>query len=343
MTASNDTGCRVRPPWVSMPPPRRTSFCRPSSEGSKLNQDVAAPISRNRSVHWPELLALLFLTLAWGCNWPVAKLGVSHMPPLYFRALGTLGGVAVLWCFARIKGSSLNVPKHQRVRLVLLAIPNMVIWYALVSIALVYVPAGRTAILAFTMPAWAALLGVLGFGERPDRLALVGVSLSLFATGLLVTGAGVGAAGLLPIALILTAAVSWAVGTILLRARPIDTDTTALTLWMLVVTALVLVAASGVFEFDRWVRPDRDGWIAIGYNAVIVVGFGNIAWFALARRLPPVLSGLSSMMIPVVGVLSSMALVGEHPAATDWLALLLVAAALMISVVPRPRRAIQTG
>jgi drug/metabolite transporter (DMT)-like permease len=281
---------------------------------------------------------LLFLTLAWGCNWPIAKLGVTHLPPLYFRAIGTAGGVAVLFCFARFKGLSLHVPRHQRVRLVLLAIPNMVLWYALVTIALVYVPAGRTAILAFTMPAWAALFGLFGLGERPDRASLIGVGLSLFATLLLVAGANLGAKQLLPVGLILAAAIAWALGTIMLRTRPVDVDTTALTLWMLVVTALVLTLLSALSEIGRWRAPDRDGWMAIGYNAVIVVGFGNIAWFALARRLPAVLSGLSSMMIPVVGVLSSMALVGERPAATDWLALLLVAAALLISVVPWPRR-----
>jgi drug/metabolite transporter (DMT)-like permease len=289
-----------------------------------------------------QLFALLFLTLAWGCNWPVAKLGVSHMPPLYFRAIGTTGGVAVLFCFARLRGISLAVPRHLRLRLVMLAIPNMVLWYTLVTIALVDVPAGRTAILAFTMPAWAALFGLFGFGERPDRLALVGVALSLVATLLLVTGASLGIAQLLPVALILTAAIAWAFGTILLRIWPLDIETTALTMWMLVVTALVLTLASALSEFGQWVRPDREGWIAISYNAVIVVGFGNIAWFALARRLPPVLSGLSSMMIPVVGVLSSMAMVGEHPAAADWLALVLVAAALLISVVPRPRRRVHS-
>ena len=89
-----------------------------------------------------NLLALLFLTLAWGGNWPVAKLGVSAMPPLWFRALGTAGGVLVLYCFARLRGINLFVPRGMRIRLVALALPNMVLWYALVSIALVTVPAG---------------------------------------------------------------------------------------------------------------------------------------------------------------------------------------------------------
>ena len=285
-----------------------------------------------------NLLALLFLTLAWGGNWPVAKLGVSAMPPLWFRALGTAGGVLVLFCFARVRGIDLLVPKGKRLRLVALALPNMVLWYALVSIALVTVPAGRAAILGFTMPAWVALLGLFGFGERPDRLSLVSVALSLVATGLLVGASALAVGQSLAIGLIVLAAMSWAVGTILLRRWPIDIDTTALTLWMLLTTALALFILSALFERANWVVPDRAGCYAIGYNAVIVVGFGNIAWFALARRLPPVVSGLSTMMIPVVGVFSSILMVGEVPGKRDWIALTLVAIALFLAVAPRPRQ-----
>ncbi len=284
-----------------------------------------------------NLLALLFLTLAWGGNWPVAKLGVSAMPPLWFRALGTAGGVLVLFCFARLRGIRLFVPRDKRLRLVALALPNMVLWYALVSIALVTVPAGRAAILGFTMPAWVALLGLFGFGERPDRLSLASVVLSLFATALLVGGTTLHAGQSFAIALIVLAAISWAVGTILLRRWPIEIDTTALTLWMLLTTAIALLLLSALFERSHWVMPERAGWYAIAYNALVVVGFGNIAWFALARRLPPVVSGLSTMMIPVIGVFSSILMVGEVPGASDWVALTLVALALFLSVVPRPR------
>lgn len=45
----------------------------------------------------PRQLALLVgLTLAWGLNWPVMKLGVTHFPPLSFRALSMLLGLPVL-------------------------------------------------------------------------------------------------------------------------------------------------------------------------------------------------------------------------------------------------------
>ncbi len=297
------------------------------------------PPYKNQRATPAQLFALLFLTLAWGGSWPVVKLGVSSMPPLWFRGLGTAGGVLVLFVYACLRGISLRVPTGKRVTMLLLAIPNMVIWYSLVTVALVSVPAGRAAILGFTMPAWVALLGLCGVGERPDRLSLLGVALALLATGLLVAGAPLPPGQGLAIAALLAAAISWALGTILLRRWPIEIDTTALTLWMLLVTAIALFALSALLERGQWAMPEAAAWWAIGYNALVVLGFGNIAWFSIARRMPPVLSGLSTMMIPVVGVFSSIVMVGEQPARYDWIALILVAGALLLSVVPRPRRA----
>jgi len=292
---------------------------------------------RSRSLAIKRALALVFLTLAWGGNWPVAKLGIEHLPPLWFRFLGTFGGALVLFAFARSRGMSLVVPKGARVRVALLAIPNMVLWYTLATWALVVLPPGRAAILGFTMPAWAALLGMLFEGERPDRLGWLGVIAGIVAAALLVGSTRDLGHQPVGVFLMLTAAVSWAFGTLALRRWPVNVGTVALTFWMLVAAALTMLVLSAMLEFRGWVVPALGGWLPILYNAVLVVGFGNIAWFDLARRLPPWASGLSSMMIPALGVFSSMAILGERPSPSDWMALVLVIAALVTAVVPRRR------
>jgi drug/metabolite transporter (DMT)-like permease len=53
-----------------------------------------------------------------------------------------------------------------------------------------------------------------------------------------------------------------------------------------------------------------------------------VAWARLARSLPPAASGLSVMLIPVVGVFSSLWLLGETPYWQDYAALLLILVAL---------------
>ncbi|MEX1166710.1 MAG: hypothetical protein WEK74_07560 [Hydrogenophaga sp.] len=47
-----------------------------------------------------QLWGLLALTLMWGINWPMMKLSLQELSPLFFRASTmTLGG---LWLFAYV-------------------------------------------------------------------------------------------------------------------------------------------------------------------------------------------------------------------------------------------------
>ena len=43
-----------------------------------------------------QLVLLVPLTLIWGINWPVMKLGVADYPPLAFRSLSLWLGLPVL-------------------------------------------------------------------------------------------------------------------------------------------------------------------------------------------------------------------------------------------------------
>jgi threonine/homoserine efflux transporter RhtA len=54
----------------------------------------------------------------------------------------------------------------------------------------------------------------------------------------------------------------------------------------------------------------------------------------LARKLPPAASGLSVMMIPVLGVFSGMWMLDEQPSWQDYAALALILVALSTVLLP---------
>ncbi|MDQ2916871.1 MAG: DMT family transporter, partial [Pseudomonadota bacterium] len=66
------------------------------------------------------------------------------------------------------------------------------------------------------------------------------------------------------------------------------------------------------------------------YNIFFAGTVANLAWFMLARTLPVAVSSLSSLPVPVVGVISGMILLGERPGWPEWVALGLVVVALFI-------------
>jgi drug/metabolite transporter (DMT)-like permease len=58
-----------------------------------------------------DLVLLVFLTLFWGINWPIMKIGVLDFPPLTFRVLGMLGGLPAIWLVARMQNISLVISR----------------------------------------------------------------------------------------------------------------------------------------------------------------------------------------------------------------------------------------
>jgi drug/metabolite transporter (DMT)-like permease len=283
-----------------------------------------------------DLVLLALLTLAWGLNWPVMKFGLVSFPPMLFRALVLGGGVGVLWVWMRSRKIPLAVPSGQWLTILWLAIPNVIIWQVLSVLALRLLPSGRAAILGYTMPVWAMVFSVALYGERPLPRHWLGVSAALIGILLLLATELTQLAGSpLGTLLMLVAAATWGLGTVQLQRHSIDLGTVTLGFWMLASAVPVVVVATLVFETALWRAPSALEWGSILYNAFVAIAFCHIAWFRLARLLPPVVSGLSVMMIPVLGVFSSMVLLGERPHWQDYIALLLILVALATVLLPR--------
>jgi drug/metabolite transporter (DMT)-like permease len=283
-----------------------------------------------------DTVLLVLLTLAWGFTWPVMKYGVREFPPLLFRTICIAGALMILAAVARLTSIPLALPRSDWLDIVKLAVPNVVVWHSAVILALTLLPAGRSAILGYTMPLWAALIGALWFGEHPPARHWVGVAAALLATGMLLSSELTSLAGHPTGALLmLFAAAAWGYGTHLARRHAIHVPELAAIFWMLVLGLLVLLSASLAFELGRWRMPRPDEWAAIAFNSSVSMAFCHVAWLRLARRLPPAASGLSMMMIPALGVFSSMWLLGERPHWQDLVALGLIVFSLATVLLPQ--------
>lgn len=284
-----------------------------------------------------DWILLILLTLAWGINWPIMKIGVRDFPPLTFRALCMLGGLPVIWLAARAQRVALTIaPCHVRV-IARLTVSNMLIWHVCVILGVKLLSSGRAAILGYTMPVWAVLCGLIFFGERVTRIAWLGVGFALAGALLLLSSEFATLRGQpLGSLLVLVGAAGWGYGTVAMRRSQLPIATIALTFWMLALTTLLLGTAAIVFEHSAWRLPTHAEWGAILYNAVVIFGFAHVVWFRLARTLPPVASSLSVMMIPILGVFSGAWMLGETPHWPDYAAMLLILAA-MSTVLLKPR------
>ncbi|MBU3740172.1 MAG: DMT family transporter [Rhodoferax sp.] len=281
---------------------------------------------------------LVLLTLIWGVNWPVMKLGVTHYPPLSFRALSMWLGLPVLALGLRLQGRALRVARSDWPELLKLAAANMFVWHALIIVAVRSLSSGRAAILGYSMPIFSALLGAWIFGNRLVPRAWAGVAAAALGVLLLLWHEFTHLAGSpAGVAMALMAALAWAYGTHLLRRTRLQVPTLTICFWMTVMTALLMSLLALLFERDQWTLPPTPTGLAILYNAVLIFGLAHAIWYSLARDLPPVASTLSVMLIPVLGVFSGALALGEVLHWQDWAAVLLMVLAIASVLWPARR------
>ena len=283
-------------------------------------------------------LPMAILALIWGCNWPVLKLGVAELPPLTFRSL-TLPFAAVgMLAVARLSGESIAIPRAWWPRVAALAFFNIAGWNGLVLFGVQQLPAGRSAILAYTMPVWATLVAMMVLHEPLGRRKVIGLLLGMIGMALLL-GEDFALLRRSPFgaAMILGAAILWSIGTVLLRKWKPPIPQNTLSGWMMLVGWLPLVVAAPFFDdvgLARLASVSWLAWFAIGYNIFLAGTLAHWAWFTLARTLPVAVSGLSSLPVPVVGVFAGMVVLGERPGTAEWLALLFVIGSLVAVLWP---------
>ena len=284
-----------------------------------------------------QLVVLVLLTLVWGVNWPVLKLGVQAFPPLTFRALSLLLGLPLMALVLRMQKLPLWLPRGQWGPVLWLGLFNAVFWHALIIVAIPMLSSGRAAILGHTMPIFSALLGALFFHDRLPARGWAGVAAAATGVLLLLWNEMASMGGRpLGVLIMLTAAAIWALGTRMLRRAHLDVPTLTLTFWMVVEATVVVSVLGLLFERDQWHLPGATATWAILFNAVLAIGFAQTAWFYLARSLPPLASTLSVMMIPVLGVFSGALWLGEQLHWQDWAAVGLMTVAIASVLWPAP-------
>ncbi len=260
---------------------------------------------------------LLVTTAAWGCNWPVMKLLMREWPPFSFRILAGGGAVLLLLGIARWQGDALLPPRGQWRRLAVASLLNVASWSVVAPLSLFWLDASEAAIIAYTMPIWATLLAWPFLGERPTGPRLAGLGLGLAGVALLMAGplATLPAAQVLAklpgVGFMLLTALMFAGGTVFTKRFPLAMPPLPLVAWQLAIGLAPVVVIGLGFEQVRWSGITALGWGCLAYVGIIAQGLAYLAWFRALKRLPASTAAIGSLLVPVLGVLSSALVLGE--------------------------------
>ncbi len=290
----------------------------------------------------PKALALLaLLTLVWGTNWPLFPIVLKEMSVWTFRAISlSAGGALLLWA-AKLRGQSLAVPRRDWFLLVSAAFGYLAVWNVASAYSAMLIPSGQSAVLGFTMPLWLALLSWAFMGQRFTPRLLLALAFGAAGVALLmVPSFAAYAQAPLGMGLGLLAGLGWAVGTLVLKRRPIPIPTTVLTGWQLLLTA-VPVTFGALFLAEPHALPTPKVMALVAYIVVVPMCVGNLCWFAIVGMLPANVAGLSSIMVPVVAMVSGAIVHGEPLGLAQWAAIGCTVVALSLVLLAPQRSAKQ--
>lgn len=265
------------------------------------------------------------------------KVAVSELSPWTFRIFCVVvsgGGLLVL---AALAGERLALPRPFWLPLLWTALLGVTGWHMLSAFGLQHIEGGRGAIVAFTMPVWAAILSALLLRERIDRRRLAALALGMLGIAVLIGPdvAGLGRSPLGPL-LMIGAAMCWAGSIVLLKVPRWPIGIMALSGWQLIVGGLPIIVIGFLVE----PHPDlsRLTWAGIGatlYAATVALIFCFAAYNKVVTMLPATAAAISSLAIPVVGLLSSAWLLGEPAGWREFLSLGFVLGGMTLVLLPR--------
>ena len=263
------------------------------------------------------------------------NLALGQVPPLVFVLFRLIGSLTLIAPALLVAGQPLLPARGERLTLFWVGQLQVAGFLICSIIGLAILPAGRAIVLAYTMPLWAIPIGLFLWPEPLDRAQLIGAAIGfaglvLFMNpGLVDWGNGHILAGN---ALLLLAAILWALGSCLYRRFAWRSPFWVQTFWQLAVSivpvgAIVLIEAPG--GPVHW-SPELVAILA--YNCIVTTALGYFLWGKVLSMMPAATAGQVLMLTPIGGFVLSTLIFGGAVTADVLLSVALIVGGIFVTL-----------
>ncbi len=135
--------------------------------------------------------------------------------------------------------------------------------------------------------------------------------------------------------LALGSALSWAAGIVYLKWTRVSAHPIAITAWQLVAGLAAVAVGMLAYGVDTSTPIPVSAMIGLAYSTLVGTALAYLLWFQCVARLPASTAGLGTLMVPVIGVIASMLLLGDRPSAADLGGFALIFLAALCALGPR--------
>jgi drug/metabolite transporter (DMT)-like permease len=287
----------------------------------------------------PSVFYLLTVVLAWGLVWPVNKVLLQSLSPLWALSLRTAIATVALFAIAAVRGRLTRPPRTDLPILLSITLLHMVGFGVLATWGLQLVPTGRSVVLAYTTPLWVAPGAALLLDERLTRRRLVGVVVGLLGLGALFNPLAfdwTDRNAILGNGAVLLGALLWAASILHIRGHRWQSTPFDLVPWeMLLATALVTPLA---FVTDDSPAPEWTPrlWALLLYAGIPGTAVAYWATAMASRALPAVTTSLGLLATPVLSVVVATLWLGEPVTLSLAAAIVLILGGVALGATAEP-------
>jgi drug/metabolite transporter (DMT)-like permease len=283
------------------------------------------------------------VVLAWGTNWPVTKLIVQDVPPLWATAFRCMIAAATLAPMLWAQGSFI-IPKRGDLPVVFCtSILHLTAFSALIAAGLQFVPAGRAIVLGYTTPLWVAIGAAFFLSEPITRHRALGVVLGLAGLAVIFNPQTLvwnDRNALYGSSLILIAAFCWAGNIVYVRAHRWISTPFQLVFWQVLLAAVLLTVIACVAEGAPRIAWTTRLCALLLFSGIVCTAFANWAMTMVNRSLPAVTTSLCLLATPLLGIFSATAILNEPLEPSLFLAMTLIIGGIALGTAAgRPLRA----
>lgn len=315
-----------------MKPVDPQAFERKQAEAASALDGDKPPMIRT-TMNRGDWLILLTLAVIWGGAFFFIGVAVKHVPPLTYVWLRLSIAAVAMWIYVKARVGSLGLPRQVWGAIVLLAILNNALPFALFGWGQTHIASGLASILNATTPIWGVVVAhFLTHDERMSPRKTVGVLLGFGGVATMIGPAllsNIGTNALAQLACV-TASLSYALAAVWARRfRRIGVAPIAVTTGQLTAGALIMLPVSLIVD-QPWTHPfpPVSAWAAITALALFCTAFGYVLYFRLIDHAGATNALLVTLLVPPVAIMLGAAFLSETLAPQDFLGLALIALGL---------------
>lgn len=250
---------------------------------------------------------MLLCQLLWGVNFAVTRVGLQNFEPVTFIAMR-------FSLVALILLPLVGLPKRGMwKRMIPLSITMGSMHFSLITLGMRHIDAGTASIAVQLQVPFAAILAHFFLGERLGWRRIVGMVIA-FSGVMLIAGEPRLSSDLVPLFFVVAASLCWALANVQVKSLGESVDAVTLNGWIAVLAAPQLAFIAWLLEGDGWANVPHagwQGWVALGYQSIIVAIFTYWIWYAMMRRYPVNQVMPFTLLTPAIGVSAGALMLSE--------------------------------